>query len=364
MAPMAGSSTPPGGPGLSLAERSAQRAAERRRRLQTRFLPLALGLATAVVLLAWVSGGGHSGKGGKDAAATSSTTTTTKPPYEPPPVTPKIQPANAGEGQWSRMDPWYRADPKPASVETTTWRPDPANPSTVAYAAWMRSHTTTFALYPGYKGPGATTLNRGPMMVPESARSMLLATFNSGFYEEDSAEGFFVNNTAYFPMVDGHATAVAYKDGSVDVIAWNHGTTLPANVQMARQNLTMLVVDGHPGDGTQVGSNWGVTLGGVPAVWRTALGVDHRGNLIYVAAPNQTAASLADIMIQVGCVRAMQLDINPEWPIYVTYAGPGAAGPSLFVPNPNQIPNRFLYPSTKDFFALYTKQPKGSGQPW
>jgi hypothetical protein len=53
----------------------------------------------------------------------------------------------------------------------------------------------------------------------------------------------------------------------------------------------------------------------------------------------------------------MELDINPEWPIFVTYAGPGASGPALFVPNPNQTPQRFLYSSTKDFFALYV----GSG---
>lgn len=364
MAAMAGERSTPNGRPQTRSELSARRAAERRRRVQTRFLPLLGGLVTVIALLAWALGGQEGGKGGKAADTTSSTTTTTKPPYNPPPIAPKVQPANAGEGQWTRMDAWYRPDPKPASVQTTSWRPDPANPSIVAYASWMRAKTTTFALYPGYKGPGATTLNRGPMMVPESARSMLLATFNSGFYEEDSAEGFFVNNTLYFPMVDGHATAVAYKDGTVDVMEWHHGANPPKNVQMARQNLTMLVVDGHPGNGTQVGSSWGVTLGGVPAVWRTALGVDARGNLIYVAAPAQTAASLADIMVQAGCVRAMQLDINPEWPIYVTYGGPGAQDPSLFVPNPNQISNRFLYPSTKDFFALFTKQLPGTGQPW
>lgn len=351
----------------SRAERSARRAAERRRRLRTRLLPLLGAVGTVLVLTAFATGGGGSGGGrasGEANGASPRPTTTTKPPYQPPAISPKLQPAEEGEGQWVPKDSWYPGPPRAAAVLTTTWRPDPANPSTVAYAAWMRTKTTTLALYPGYKGPGETTLNRGPMMVPEDARDMLLATFNSGFYEEDSAEGFFVNDTAYFPMVKGHATVVAYDDGRVDIVAWDGGERPGADVRMARQNLTMLVEDGRPGDGTSVGSNWGLTLGGVPAVWRTGLGVDARGNLIYVAAPSQTAASLAEVMIQAGCVRAMQLDINPAWPIFVTYGGPGARDPSLFVPNPNQIPNRFLYPSTKDFFALFTKQPPGSGQPW
>jgi hypothetical protein len=99
-------------------------------------------------------------------------------------------------------------------------------------------------------------------------------------------------------------------------------------------------------------------------VWRTGLGIDGQGNLIYVAAPAQTASSLARILVDVGAVRGMQLDINPEWPIFVSYAGPGAVSPSLFVPNPNQIPNRFLYSSTKDFFAVFRRLPGASEQPW
>ena len=113
-----------------------------------------------------------------------------------------------------------------------------------------------------------------------------------------------------------------------------------------------------------MGANWGITLGGVPAVWRTALGVDDKGNLLYVAAPAQTAASLAQILVKLGAVRGMQLDINPEWPIFVTYGAPGAAAPALFVPNPNQISNRFLYSSTKDFFAVFERPSAGAPQPW
>jgi Phosphodiester glycosidase len=338
---------------------------ELRRRRQRRLLPLLGAVVVVVVLAAVLLSGGGGGRSGAPATTggPGTTTTTAPPPYLPPAVTPKVSPAQAGEGQWVTQDPW---SPAPPSVMTTNFRPEPAQPSIVAYAAWMRSSSTQLALYPGYKGPGPTAagVDRGQEMVPVAARAGLLATFNSGFYEADASGGFYAHGTLFFPMVNGLATVVSYTNGTVDIINWTAGTTPAPDVVMARQNLPMLVDGGTATAATNVPSEWGITLGGVPAVWRTGLGIDAKGNLIYVAAPAQTAASLAQILIQLGSVRAMQLDINPEWPIFVTYGGPGAASPTLFVPNPNQISNRFLYSSTKDFFALYQRVPGMVQQPW
>ena len=261
---------------------------------------------------------------------------------------------------WVRSDAWS-ATP---SVYLARFRPFATQPAIVAYASWMRSATTQIALYPGYKGPGDTALARGPEMVPTQARARLLATFNSGFYEADHAGGFYVNHTLYFPMVRGAATLVRYANGTVDVMTWGAGARPGPNVLMARQNLTLLVANSRPTPLAANNAAWGLTLHGVAAVWRTALGVDAAGNLIYAAAPAQTSWSLARVMVELGCVRAMELDINPEWPIFVTYGAPGAVSPTLDVPNPNQIPGRFLYPSTKDFFALYSATSPGAAQPW
>jgi len=267
--------------------------------------------------------------------------------------------ANATCAVWRRTDAWSKVP----SVYTTEFRPA-AQPGVVAYAAWLRASSTQLALYPGYEGPGATSLPRGPEMVPPTARARLLVTFNSGFYEADQRGGFYVNHTLYFPMIRGLATVVRYTNGKVDVVTWRGAQRPPANVAMARQNLPLLVADTRPTPLSAHNASWGLTLHGVPDVWRTALGVDANGNLIYVAAPSQTSSSLASILVALHCVRAMQLDINPEWPILVTYAAPGAQGPSLFVPNPNQIPGRFLYPSTKDFFAVYSTNAPRAPQPW
>ena len=354
------------------ASRSARQAELRRQRQRRRLYPLVGGIVVLVALVAFLVGGGSGGsKGASGPGASSSTTTTTKakptttttlpPAYYPPPVTPVVTPAEPGEGQWTATDTWTG---KPYSVMTTTYRTDPTNTATVAYVAWIRTVTTQFGLYLGYEGPGPTPLDRGPEQVPQSAWPNLLATFNSGFYEKDSAAGFYTHGTLYYPMIKGLATVVSYQNGKVDIIDWQGGPKPGPDIVTARQNLPLLVDDGQPGAGTDIWGNWGITLYGVPDVWRTALGIDAHGNLIYVAAASQTPATLAQILIHVGAVRAMQLDINPEWPILITYGGPGAADPSIFVPNPASITTRFLSPATKDFFAIYRRRPGVTAIPW
>lgn len=261
---------------------------------------------------------------------------------------------------WHVVDTWDGAKP----VAITTFHPTGQAASIVAYAAWLRTSSIDLGLYPGYKGPGPTLLSRGPQQVPTSGLPRLLATFNSGFYEADEAAGFYTNHTLYFPMVKGEATLVRYRTGALAIESWRGGATPPPSVVMARQNLSLLVSGGRPTSATADNARWGLTLGGVPAVWRSAIGIDEHGNLLYAAAPFQTAASMAAVMVRLHAVTAMELDINPEWPIFVTYGGRDAVAPQLDVANPNQIPTRFLYSSTKDFFAVFARRQVGEATPW
>ena len=262
---------------------------------------------------------------------------------------------------WSVRDTWAGHEPV---VALMNFHPLGQPVGVVAYASWIRTAATVLGLYLGYEGPGVTSYSRGPEAVPSAGLARLLATFNSGFYEKDGPAGFFTNHTLYFPMVKGLATVVRYTNGTVGITQWAGGPNPGPTVLMARQNLPLLVNNSRPTPGTANNFAWGLTLYGAAAVWRSALGIDKNGNLIYAAAPAQTAASMASVMVQLHCVRAMELDINPEWPIFVTYAGPGAQSPALDVPNPNQIPGRFLYSSTKDFFAVFLSRGPGDPQPW
>jgi len=191
--------------------------------------------------------------------------------------------------------------------------------------------------------------------VPTGQRYRLLATFNSGFTYADGHGGFAVDGQTVTPLVDGMGTLVAYPDGHVDVTTWHGGAGVPRWLVLARQNLPLIVDRGRPNPTLDDSSRWGDTLGGAVRVWRSAVGIDRHGNLIYAAADLQTVRTLAALLIHAGAVRAIELDINPEWPTFNVYTHRGGLHASMFVPNDQQTAHRFLSPDSRDFFAVYRR---------
>ena len=112
---------------------------------------------------------------------------------------------------------------------------------------------------------------------------------------------------------------------------------------------------GRPNPNLSDGPEWGATLGNAIQVWRSAVGIDRHGNLIYAAANYQTVGSLAAIMIRAGAVRAMELDINTYWTSFITYRYPGAGDPANLLPTMDRSPERYLTPDDRDFFAVYAR---------
>jgi hypothetical protein len=271
--------------------------------------------------------------------------------YRPPRVRPLLQPVLRGEGVWVGTGQSVRGRP---GVFVTTYRPDRDYPRIVAYVAWIDHSRTQTALYPGrYQPPQGSP--RGPMEIPQDQRWRLLATFNSGFTYSDGHGGFAVDGHTYTPLARGMATLVGYRDGRVDVAAWRGGASPGRKVAFARQNLPLIVSRGRLNAALDDSSRWGQTLGNAVRVWRTGVGIDRRGNLVYVAADYQTVVSLARILVHLGAVRAMELDINPEWPSFITYGARGARVPSKLVPNTMQSEQRYLRPDDRDFFAVYRR---------
>jgi len=266
-------------------------------------------------------------------------------------IAPILRPRLPGEGIWRSTGRIVDGAPP---ILVTTFRSETAYPRIVAYVAWFDHTRTQLALYPGrYEPPSASP--RGPMQVPHGQRWKLLSTFNSGFLLRDSHGGFFLNGHSVAPLRQGQGTVVAYKSGRVDVVSWAGGATPPSNVVLAEQNLPLIVAHRRPNRLLSDGSLWGSTLGNAVRVWRSGIGVDGRGNLIYAAATDQTAATLADILIHAGAVRAIELDINAEWPSLITYGRGGVGNATKVVPNTQQSTARYLVPDDRDFFAIYRR---------
>jgi hypothetical protein len=239
-------------------------------------------------------------------------------------------------------------------VQITQFRSDPNYPQMVAGAIWIDPTRARIQLYPGRLEP-SVGVPRGPMEVPVGSRARLLATFNSAFKLSDSGGGFALDGRTYAAMKRGMATLVGYADGRINVQAWAGGPDVPASVTFARQNLPLIVSGGRPNPNLSDGAEWGVTLGNAVRVWRSGVGVDARGDLIYAAANDQTVRSLARILIRAGAVRAMELDINTYWVTGVTYALPGAGEPTSLLPGMARGAERYLSPDDRDFFAVYLR---------
>ncbi|HZT91778.1 MAG TPA: phosphodiester glycosidase family protein [Gaiellaceae bacterium] len=258
-----------------------------------------------------------------------------------------------GEGVWRRTGPLVNGRPP---VLVTTFRTELDYPRIVAYVAWFDHTRTSVAWYPGrYEPPNAPV--RGPFQVPFDQRWRLLATFNGGFIYMDGHNGSSIEGREYEPLQRGLATLIAYRDGRVDVRSWTGGPVAGPQIAFARQSLPLIVDGGKLNPNLNDSSQWGFTLGNAVRVWRTGAGIDRHGNLIYAAADYQTVTTLARILQRAGAVRAMQLDINPEWPTLITYTHHHGIVPTKIVPNYQQPATRYLVPDDRDFFAVYRRLP-------
>jgi Phosphodiester glycosidase len=274
-------------------------------------------------------------------------------PYAPPQVPSLARVPLPGEGVWHPTR--QGAGPYPPLL-VSTFRSDPSEyPRLVAGVAWIDPHRTRIVLYPGTGEPSVSIPQRGPSDVPSSLRAKLLATFNAGFKYGDSHGGFALGGHTYAPMRDGQGTLIGYTGGGAEVSEWHGGPTVAANVAFATQNLPLIVQEGRPSPKLNDSSEWGATVGNAVQVWRSGIGIDRHGDLIYAQANDQTVESLARILIHAGAVRAIELDINSYWVSFNTYNEPGALAPTKLLAETERSSERYLTPDERDFFAVYER---------
>jgi hypothetical protein len=282
---------------------------------------------------------------------------TAKAAYTPPDVNPLIHPVLKGEGVWEKAG--AKVGPEPPAL-LTTFRSDPEYPQFVAGVAWLDAKRTELEYVPGTVEPPEPLEERGNGEVPDNLRKRLVATFNGGFPLETSNAGLIYRGKVKETMVNGIATVVGYRSGGFNLVRWESGTNVPANVWFAKQNLPPIIYEGKLNPNLSDGPEWGETVNNAVRVWRSGLGIDAHGNLMYAAANYQTVESLAKVLQRAGAVRAIELDINEDWTSFISYRHPGGLEPSNLLPEMYRSPERYLTPDERDFFAIYLKP----GQPW
>jgi hypothetical protein len=207
-------------------------------------------------------------------------------------------------------------------------------------------------LHAGYQDPGGAWI-AGPEISSVEQRVGLRGAFNGGFRLNVGAGGFFEGGRSAANLVPGDASVVTYADGTTDIGAW--GRDVPArgkSVISVRQNLQLLVDGGQLASDVDQYSPWGATLGGGFAVARSALGIDRYGNLLWAGSSYSTPRAIATALVTAGAVRALQLDINPQWVAGFAFAQ-GQQRAAL--PSQSRPIGTFLSPYSRDFFVVISR---------
>jgi hypothetical protein len=161
------------------------------------------------------------------------------------------------------------------------------------------------------------------------------------------------------PLRNGLASVVTYGDGSTDIGSWHHEVPAARKQTVSvRQNLMLLIDHGKAASTLGCLTCWGATLGGVADPARAALGITTDGRLIWAAGEHVTVSQLAGALLGARVVRAVELDINPEWVAGYLYghgAGKRRPVPVPALPSQHGIPGEFLAPWGRDFFTLVAR---------
>lgn len=190
-------------------------------------------------------------------------------------------------------------------------------------------------LYSGSESPGGGPYRFTAPIEPAQARR-LVAAFNGGFQMNAAQGGYFTEGRTVDPLRRGAASLVIDVGGSVAIGAWGREVRMTPHVVAVRQNLVPLIDHGHlTARARSDWQAWGATCGanscassvpGIEHQWRSGLGITADGALVYAEGPALSPRQLAALLVRAGVVRGMELDINPDWPIFATYDPPGGRG--------------------------------------
>jgi len=275
----------------------------------------------------------------------------------PAPVVPPASPPLPGEGQWHPAGRLVNGVP---AVYEAFVRVDPVHTSFVAGIAWMDTRLLRATLYSGSSIPGGGPY-RDTAPITSTAATSLVAAFNAGFRMPTANGGYYTDGKTVLPLRTGAASFVIYKNGSVAVGAWGSDVTMTPQVVSVRQNLDLVVNGGKAVPGLNSGNyqNWGLTLGNNVYVWRSGVGETANGALVYVGGPYLSIATLANLLVRAGAVRAMELDINTTWVNYATFSPPTPNGVATATNGTDLLstmagtPGRYFATWwTRDFFTM------------
>jgi hypothetical protein len=279
------------------------------------------------------------------------------PPPRPIPLL--VTPGLPGEGRWFPTGPMIDGGP---GMYVAQFRADRTYTSEITTAVWMDPTRVRINLVPGAHEPGGTWTQ--PPFIPPAVLPQAIAAFNGGFRFQDAHGGFYLDGRTAVPLQSGAASVVLYRNGRIGLGMWGRDVTMTPGVTAVLQNLVLLVDHGRMASSASYDDHriWGDTLRSNTVVARSGIGITADGALVYVAGPALTARTLGESLLRAGAVRAMTLDLNPEWVTFNLYQHPDPRNladvvASKLYPQIQRSATRYLPPTveSRDFFDVLAR---------
>jgi len=274
-------------------------------------------------------------------------------PGAPPVIVAPVHPLVAHEAEWV---------PGPVSsagrpvLYTSQWRSDPMHTGVVVSAIWFDGRRLRPQVVAGTKEPGGTW--PWGARIPRGHWTSTVAAINGGFRFHDSRGGFYQDGKVGWALHPGAASLVVYRDGRTDIVRWPSAHVDLASIDTVRQNLALIVDDAKVVNGLDhnAGDQWGDSKNQLQYTWRSGLGVDRNGNLVYVAGSQLNLQMLAEALQSAGAIRAMQLDIHPGM-VHAELLEPDPSAPyglrgRLLVTGMKGSSTRYFKQDQRDFIAF------------
>jgi hypothetical protein len=271
-----------------------------------------------------------------------------------------------GEGHWQP----YLYDPAGQIVaERVFLQPDPARPYAVVAIVAFDLQNTRLHFVVGSVEPKSTVAipRSGKIPAGDMQPGMLLAAFNGGFRAQDGNFGVMTNGVILIPPRDGLGTVGLYSDGRVQIGDWGTDMQLTPDLVVFRQNGPLMIHDGVIS--SNIADNnpqeWGYTVGGKIATYRSALGISRDGRTLYYAAGGGlTRPELAQALLAAGAYQALQMDINDYWVHFDAFqlTGRKLTAAPLLDEMKQQDDQRYLQGFIRDFFYVTATSSSTTGK--
>ena len=293
-----------------------------------------------------------------DLSASTVSVATTLPPsttiapelsVEPENLTPVVTPALPDEGVWKPIA--TTSDGKVVAWATSI-RPLADHASVVATFVTIDQESLVAGLFNGYELPGGNWINDSHLRGNQI--NSVIATFNGGFRFEHFRGGYFTEGKMLKELQDGEATFAISNEGKVVIGEYGRDMTNDGTWKTLRQNLPLVVDGGRDNVANNPGVYWGTDYHNTIYVLRSAVCQAKSGAVIYAIAGDVDINLLSKTLIVGGCDRAMELDINGNWPRLITYSNLGSSNrQGSLVDSRMETPDRYLLDSRKDYFAFF-----------